>query len=81
MLTAIALALFALTTQPASTAPGSDTAAEAAIRAIVAEQVVAWDAGDAKGYASHLAPDASTTSTSSRPADLLPRTPPQHFGR
>jgi uncharacterized protein (TIGR02246 family) len=61
MLPAIALALFALTTQPASTASASDTAAETAIRAIVADQVVAWNAGDAKGYASHLAPDASFT--------------------
>jgi len=61
MLPVIALMLFALTTQPASTASGSDSAAEAAIRTIVADQVVAWNAGDAKQYASRLAPDASFT--------------------
>ena len=38
-----------------------DAASEAPIRAIVAEQVAAWDAGDAPGYARHLAPDASFT--------------------
>jgi len=61
MLPAIAFVLFALTTQPASTASGSDSAAEAAIRTIVADQVVAWNAGDAKQCASRLAPDASFT--------------------
>ena len=61
MLPAIAFVLFALTTQPASPASGSDSAAEAAIRTIVADQVVAWNAGDAKQYASRLAPDASFT--------------------
>jgi len=34
---------------------------ELAIRAIIAEQVVAWNAGDGKRYASHLAPEASFT--------------------
>jgi uncharacterized protein (TIGR02246 family) len=38
-----------------------DSKAEAAIRAIVAEQVVAWNAGDGQGYARHLAADASFT--------------------
>lgn len=38
-----------------------DAAAEAPIRAIVAEQVVAWNAGDGAGYAKHVAPDASFT--------------------
>jgi uncharacterized protein (TIGR02246 family) len=38
-----------------------DVASEAAIRAIIAEQVVAWDAGDGTRYASHLAPEASFT--------------------
>jgi uncharacterized protein (TIGR02246 family) len=61
MLPALALAVFALATQPASTASKSDAAAESAIRTIVADQVVAWNAGDAKRYASHLAPDASFT--------------------
>ena len=38
-----------------------DAASEAAIRAIVAEQAVAWNAGDGQAYARHLAPDASFT--------------------
>ena len=57
MLRRISIVLLALT-QQAAAAPGPD---EAAIRAIVAEQVVAWNAGDGKGYAAHLAPDASFT--------------------
>jgi len=42
-------------------AQAHDAAAEAAIRAIVAEQVLAWNAGDGTRYASHVAPDASFT--------------------
>ena len=42
-------------------ASAQDTAAESAIRAIVAEQSVAWNAGDGARYASRLAPDASFT--------------------
>jgi uncharacterized protein (TIGR02246 family) len=38
-----------------------DLAAEAQIRAIVAEQAAAWDAGDGAAYAKELAPDASFT--------------------
>jgi uncharacterized protein (TIGR02246 family) len=38
-----------------------DAASDAAIRAIVAEQAVAWNAGDGQGYARHLAADASFT--------------------
>jgi uncharacterized protein (TIGR02246 family) len=34
---------------------------EALIRAIVAEQVTAWNAGDGVAYAKHLAPDVSFT--------------------
>jgi uncharacterized protein (TIGR02246 family) len=40
---------------------GQDSAAEAQIRSIVAAQVTAWDAGDAKAFAKDLAPDASFT--------------------
>jgi len=47
---------------------GSDTTsepwmqdAESLIRAIVADQVEAWDAGDGRAYAQHLTPDASFT--------------------
>ena len=38
-----------------------DTAAEAQIRAMVAKQAAAWDAGDGAAYAEDLAPDASFT--------------------
>jgi uncharacterized protein (TIGR02246 family) len=38
-----------------------DTTPEAAIRAIVAEQAAAWNAGDAAGYAKHMSPDVSFT--------------------
>ncbi|ACQ81563.1 conserved hypothetical protein [Beutenbergia cavernae DSM 12333] len=34
---------------------------EAAIRAVVAEQTAAWNAGDGVGYARHVAPDVSFT--------------------
>jgi hypothetical protein len=46
MLPAIALALFALTTQSTPSAAASDSAAETAF-AHRADQVVAWNAGDA----------------------------------
>ena len=36
-------------------------ASEEPIRAIVADQVAAWNAGDGQAYARHLAPDASFT--------------------
>jgi uncharacterized protein (TIGR02246 family) len=39
----------------------ADGDGEAAIRLIVAEQATAWNAGDAAGYAKHLAPDAAFT--------------------
>ena len=45
----------------ASPALAQDQTAEAAIRAIVAEHVVAWNAGDGTRYASRLSPDASFT--------------------
>ena len=38
-----------------------DAASESAICSIVAEQVVAWDAGDGTRYAKHLAPEVSFT--------------------
>jgi uncharacterized protein (TIGR02246 family) len=38
-----------------------DSAPEAPIRAMVAEQVVAWNAGDGPGYARHVAPEVSFT--------------------
>ena len=38
-----------------------DASAEAAIRAIVAEQAAAWNRGDGPGYARRVAPDVSFT--------------------
>ena len=57
----VLLALSMWTTPAASAAEQSSPAAEAAIRAIVAEQVVAWNAGDGKSYASHVSSDVSFT--------------------
>lgn len=45
----------------AGAALAQDVALEAPIRAIVADQVVAWNAGDGQAFARHLAPDASFT--------------------
>jgi uncharacterized protein (TIGR02246 family) len=56
----VAVVLLAVTMLP-SAALAQDATAEAAIRAIIAEQVVAWNAGDGTRYADHLAPDASST--------------------
>ena len=55
------IAMFGLMVSPLSAAVGADVESEAAIRGIVAEQVVAWNAGDGKRYASHLAPECSFT--------------------
>jgi uncharacterized protein (TIGR02246 family) len=57
----IGLALLVLTGWSFSSAFAADPEAEAAIRRIVAEQVIAWDAGDGTAYASHVAPDVSFT--------------------
>jgi ketosteroid isomerase-like protein len=38
-----------------------DAASETQIRAMIADQVVAWKAGDGHAYARQLAPDASFT--------------------
>ena len=52
--------LAALTIGP-SAVTAQDAAAEAPIRAIIADQAVAWNAGDGARYASRVAPDASFT--------------------
>ena len=54
-------ALLLVTMFSAGGARAQDAAAEAQIRAIIAEQVVAWDAGDGVRFGSHLALDASFT--------------------
>ena len=61
MMRSIAVALLTVVLWPALPAGAHDPAAEAAIRAIVAEQAVAWNAGDARGYAKRLAAKASFT--------------------
>jgi len=45
----------------ANTLAAQDATAEAAIRAIVAAQAAAWDAGDGQRYAERLAPEAAFT--------------------
>lgn len=59
MRTAAALIL-ALALWPASL-PAQDQLAGKEIQAIVTEQAAAWNAGDARGYASHVGPDVSFT--------------------
>ena len=56
----LCVALLFVTFMPA---PGSAqvAGAETAIRGIIAEQAVAWNAGDGARYGSRLAPDASFT--------------------
>jgi uncharacterized protein (TIGR02246 family) len=61
MLRSIAMTVMLLGIGPAVMALAQDAAAEGQIRAIVADQVLAWNAGDGQAYARHLAPDASFT--------------------
>ena len=56
----IGVGLLLLCALPASGGT-QDGTPEAAIRAIVTEQAVAWNHGDAEAYARHVAPDASFT--------------------
>lgn len=58
-LTSIMLVGGMLAIPPAVRAQGA--ADEAAIRELIAQQVVAWDAGDGAGYARHVAPEVSFT--------------------
>ena len=61
MMQSLNMALIILLAVPAGVSFAQDAASEAPIRAIVADQVVAWNAGDGLAYARHLAPDASFT--------------------
>ena len=61
MLQTMAIAVLLLAIHPPAVSVAQETMSEPAIRAIVAEQVVAWNAGDAPAYARHLAPEASFT--------------------
>lgn len=55
-----AIAIFSLMLQAGGSIPATPEA-ETAIRAIVARQVAAWNAGDGAGFAESLAPEASFT--------------------
>jgi uncharacterized protein (TIGR02246 family) len=55
------IAFIACTLVVATPSPAADVEAEAAIRAIVAEQEAAWNAGDGARYASHVSSDVSFT--------------------
>ena len=57
----VAVVIAALVVSSAAAVSAQDPAAETAIRAIVAAQAAAWDAGDGTAYAANLAPDASFT--------------------
>jgi hypothetical protein len=59
----LALAVLALMLATVSAVPAfaRHDASGAPIRAIVADQVVAWNAGDASGYARHVAPGVPFT--------------------
>jgi conserved hypothetical protein len=61
MVRPLVVALVVLAVDTAVLPSPQDAASDAAIRSIVAEQVVAWNAGDGEAYARHLAPDASFT--------------------
>lgn len=55
------IALIVVLAAPAGVSFAQEAASEAPIRAIVADQVLAWNAGSGQDYARHLAPEASFT--------------------
>ena len=61
MLRSSAIVCVLLATAVPSGVSAQDQGSEKKIRGIVAEQAVAWNAGDGNAYAEHLAPDASFT--------------------
>lgn len=61
MLQTVVAALFVLIAGSSGPSSTQDAGAEAAIRAIVAEQEAAWNAGDGQAFARHIAPDVSFT--------------------
>lgn len=61
MRTLLLAAVLSTIVLPAAHISAQDSAADAAIRAIIAGQARDWNAGDAAGYADHVAPDASFT--------------------
>jgi len=61
MLTLTAIALLTLALPPIQALPPVPAADETAIRAIVAQQADAWNAGDARGYARHMTAEVAFT--------------------
>ncbi len=61
MLRSLIVAAMLCAAGTAAAVRAQDAPAEAAIRAIVADQAVAWNAGDGAAYARHLAPEVSFT--------------------
>jgi uncharacterized protein (TIGR02246 family) len=61
MRTSLQLALIVLLSVGAAKSLAQTAASEALIRAIVADQVAAWNFRDAQAYARHLSPEASFT--------------------
>lgn len=61
MLRSLAVAMMLCATGSIATLQVQDASAEATIRAMVADQAAAWNAGDGEAYARHLGPDASFT--------------------
>jgi uncharacterized protein (TIGR02246 family) len=55
------LAVLILLSALSSVSLAQHAASEAQIRAMIADQVVAWNAGDGNAYARHLAPEVSFT--------------------
>ena len=53
--------MFAIAVFAPSIAAAQDAVAESSIRQIIADQAIAWNAGDGERYADRLAPDASFT--------------------
>jgi len=61
MLRIVTLAAIVSIAAPVAALRAQDAQAEAAIRAIVAEQAAAWTAGNVDGYVKQVAPDVSFT--------------------
>jgi uncharacterized protein (TIGR02246 family) len=60
MIRPLCVAMLLVTLLP-STGMAQDAAAEGAIRAIIADQATAWNAGDGARYSSRVSPDVSFT--------------------
>ena len=59
--TSLRAAVFAIAVFAPSMSAAQDAVAETAIRQIIADQAIAWNAGDGERYASRVAPEVSFT--------------------